>query len=250
MFVFFSAEIPGQVPAISYYRDDAAAIGPAASRWCMKTAILTISALTLASLAGCSSAYYGTMEKLGYHKRDILVSRVGEARDSQQQAKEQFKSALQRFNELLGTSGGTLQVKYDKLSADYEKCDAKAQAVRKRITDVEDVGAALFKEWKKELAQYTNQDYRTRDQKLFDDTHARYDQLITAMKRAEGKMDPVLAAFHDRVLFLKHNLNAQAVASLQGELGSVETNVDSLVKDMEDSIREAESFINELSTKP
>ena len=31
------------------------------------------------------------MEKLGYHKRDLLVSRVQQARDSQQAAKAQFQ---------------------------------------------------------------------------------------------------------------------------------------------------------------
>jgi hypothetical protein len=31
----------------------------------------------------CSTAYYGTMEKVGIHKRDILVDRVADARDAQ-----------------------------------------------------------------------------------------------------------------------------------------------------------------------
>ena len=43
--------------------------------------------------SGCQTAYYETMEKLGYHKRDLMVSDVKKARDAQQDAKEQFKSA-------------------------------------------------------------------------------------------------------------------------------------------------------------
>jgi nitrogen fixation-related uncharacterized protein len=31
---------------------------------------------------GCSKAYYGAMEKVGIHKRDILVDRVEGARDA------------------------------------------------------------------------------------------------------------------------------------------------------------------------
>jgi hypothetical protein len=203
----------------------------------------------LSVLAGCSSTYYKAMEGLGYHKRDILVSRVTEARDSQQAAKEQFKTALQRFNELLGTTGGSLQAKYDKLNSEYERSKSKAETVQKRITSVEGVSAALFKEWKGEIAQYTNKEYQAKDEQLLRDTEARYGQLISAMKRAEAKMDPVLNAFRDRVLFLKHNLNAQAVASLQGELASVEVNVDALVKEMEASIQEADAFIGEMSEK-
>lgn len=205
--------------------------------------------LYLVLLAGCSSTYYKTMETFGYHKRDILVSRVGDARNSQEAAKEQFKTALQRFNELLGPTGGALQGKYDKLNSEYEKCQSRAEAVHSRIAAVENVSGALFKEWKAELSEYTNKEYRSRDEKLLADTQARYEQLISAMKRAESKMGPVLDAFRDRVIFLKHNLNAQAVASLQGELASVEVNVDALVKEMEASIQEADAFISEIEKK-
>lgn len=51
--------------------------------------------------SGCQTAYYETMEKLGYHKRDLMVSDVKKARDAQQDAKEQFKSALDRFTKTL-----------------------------------------------------------------------------------------------------------------------------------------------------
>jgi cobyric acid synthase len=74
-------------------------------------------------------------------------------------------------------------------------------------------------------------------------TRTQYAQLIKAMKRAETKMNPVLAKFKDQVLFLKHNLNAQAIASLKNELVSVEGNIASLIKEMETSIKEADSFI-------
>ena len=66
------------------------------------------------------------------------------------------------------------------------------------------------------------------------------------MKRAESKIQPVLSVFNDQVLYLKHNLNAQAIAALQGELVSLEENVDRLVREMEASIREADQFISKL----
>jgi Skp family chaperone for outer membrane proteins len=215
----------------------------------MKTTTLISCVLATAMLAGCSSTYYKTMETFGWHKRDILVDRVEDARDSQQAAKEQFKTALERFNELLGTSGGELKAKYDKLNSEYTKSKARADAVSKRISDVESVANDLFKEWKNELEQYSNKEYRAKDEQLLRDTRNRYEQLISAMKRAEAKMEPVLLAFQDRVIFLKHNLNAQAVASLQGELASVEVNVEALVKEMEASMQEADSFISEMSAK-
>jgi hypothetical protein len=180
---------------------------------------------------------------MGYHKRDLMVSDVEKARDAQQEAKEQFKSALERFTTVLNVKGGELQDKYDTLNAEYEKSEAKAQAVRDRIASVEDVSAALFKEWEAELQEYSSASLRQNSQKKLTQTRTQYAQLIKAMKRAETKMDPVLAKFKDQVLFLKHNLNAQAIASLKNELVSVEGNIASLIKEMETSIKEADSFI-------
>ena len=195
------------------------------------------------STVGCQSVYYDAMEKIGYHKRDLMVSDVEKARDAQQEAKEQFKSALDRFTKTLNIEGGELQDKYDVLNAEYEQSEAKAQAVRDRIASVEDVSEALFDEWEAELKEYSSAALRKNSQKQLTQTRNQYAQLIKAMKRAETKMDPVLAKFKDQVLFLKHNLNAQAIASLKSELVSVEGNIASLIKEMEASIKEADSFI-------
>jgi hypothetical protein len=56
-------------------------------------------------------------------------------------------------------------------------------------------------------------------------------------------MAPVLAAFKDTVLVLKHDLNAQAVASLQGTVVEIERDVEALIDDMEASIAEADRFV-------
>ncbi len=207
--------------------------------------ILMIAVLII--LVGCSTAYYGTMEKLGYHKRDIMVSRVESARDAQEEAKEQFKSALEQFSSVLKVDGGDLEEKYAQLKAAYDKSAARAEAVQERIEEVEDVSEALFDEWQTELDQYTSDSLRRSSARKLRQTKQQYAQLIGAMKRAEKKMAPVLRAFNDQVLFLKHNLNARAIASLQTELASVEAEVNSLIRDMEASIKEADVFINAMA---
>lgn len=206
--------------------------------------LLLLSGLLLTS--GCQTAYYNTMEKFGVHKRDIMVDRVEKARDSQQDAKEQFQSALKRFSTVLGYKGGKLEDKYETLQAEYEKSEAKADEVKKRIDAVEDVSEALFDEWKSELDQYTSSSMRRDSERKLAQTRQQYDKLIKAMRRAEAKIDPVLNAFRDQVLYLKHNLNAQAIASLQNELVTVQSDIAVLIKEMEKSIGEADSFIKTL----
>ena len=197
-------------------------------------------------LAGCQTAYYKTMEKLGVHKREIMVDRVEKARDSQEETKEQFRSALEKFSSVLDFKGGSLEEKYNELNEEYDKSEEKAADVKARISAVEDVSEALFAEWDEELEQYSSQSLRRNSEKKLRQTRKQYNQLISAMKRAEKKIAPVLTAFRDQVLFLKHNLNAQAIASLQSELVSVEANVASLIKEMEASIAEADVFIKSM----
>ena len=145
--------------------------------------------------SGCTQVYYDTMEQLGYHKRDLLVSDVEKARDAQQEAKEQFKSALEQLTTVLNFKGGKLQDKYNTLNAEYETSEARAQAVRDRIASVESVSEALFEEWEAELRQYSSANLRKSSQAKLTQTRKQYAHLIKAMKQAESKMDPVIAKF-------------------------------------------------------
>lgn len=210
----------------------------------MKAPALACTFLLL--LAGCSSAYYGAMEKIGFPKREILVDRVEKTRDAQNDAKEQFASALDRFLAVTQTDGGDLQRKYDDLNREFTRSEARAKEVRDRIAAVEDVAEALFDEWKSELKQYSNASLRRESERELDLTRRRYDDLMRVMRRAADRMDPVLATFRDQVLFLKHNLNARALASLTATNRELEADISRLVADMEASIREAEDFIRTL----
>ena len=214
----------------------------------VRASILFALLIALCSSTGCSSAYYSTMEKFGYHKRDLLVSRVEDASESQGEAKEQFKSALERFNSVVRYEGGDLQSKYETLQAEFDQSEAAAKDVRKRIDSVENVAEALFDEWEDELRQYSNAQLKRSSERSLEDTRRRYKPMISAMRKVERKMDPVLGAFRDQVLFLKHNLNARAIASLKSEFQSVESDIASLVQDMEASIRESQAFVKTLNS--
>lgn len=201
-------------------------------------------------LAGCSGAYYGAMEKFGIAKRDILADRVEETREAQTEAKEQFADALQRFLAVTKTGGGDLQAKYEDLNREFTRSESRAKEVHERIAAVEDVAEALFREWKQELGQYSNASMRSDSQRQLDQTRRRYDALVSLMRRAADRMEPVLATFRDQVLFLKHNLNARALAQLDATNRTLEADISRLVSDMENSIREAENFIRDLRAEP
>lgn len=194
-------------------------------------------------LAGCQSAYYGAMEKVGIHKRDILVDRVDDARDAQSDAQEEFKSALQRLDELLQFDGGELEARYNALNDDYESSKAAAERVYDRIEAIDDVAQALFDEWQEELGMYSNDSMRRESERSLRETERRYSSLLQSMERAADTMEPVLEKLQDNVLYLKHNLNAKAVDAIRGEYRSLRTDVDVLIREMETAIQESNAFI-------
>jgi Protein of unknown function (DUF2959) len=200
----------------------------------------------LSGLAACSSMYYATMEKFGYQKRDLLVERVQEAREAQGEAKQQIQTTFEAFQSLTGFQGGELEGQYKKFKSLHESCSSRATAVKDRIAGVEKVSADMFREWGQEIEQIQNANLRAQSEKMKGDTERRYQGLITTMKAAEQRMAPVLSAFNDQVLFLKHNLNAAAISSLQSEATKIQSDVAGLIAEMQKSIEEADQFLASL----
>jgi hypothetical protein len=200
-------------------------------------------------LAACQTAMYRALETIGIEKRDILVDRVTDARDSQTAAKEQFASALDRFRTVVQSDGTDLERMYDQVRSDYEKSRDRAKAVHDRIDAVESVAEDLFREWEAELGEYSSASLRRDSERLLRDTRTRYTSLIRRMRQAEDTMQPVLEVFEDSTLTLKHNLNAQAIRSLRTELSSIEKQTSSLISEMNRSIAEANEFIDRMRTR-
>lgn len=204
--------------------------------------------LCLTFLTACSSMYYGAMDSIGIPKREIMVHRVEKAKDTQQEAKEQIQTTMEQFTELTHFDGGDLEATYKKLNSEYEDSVEKAKEVNKRIADIEDVSDALMEEWREEIEEYSSAKLKRSSQQKLQATEKQYHQLIATMKKAEAKMTPVLAVFKDQVLYLKHNLNASAIASLKGELGDIQSDVTALIESMNKSIAEAEAFIKTIES--
>jgi hypothetical protein len=194
-------------------------------------------------LGGCQTAMYRALETVGIEKRDILVDRVSDAKNAQEAAKEQFSSALEEFRSLVKVDAPDLERTYDRMNSEYERSRKRAEEVTTRIDAVERVAEDLFREWEAELDDYSNASLRRDSERLLNDTRRRYDVLIRKMRQAEGKMPPVLESFEDSVLSLKHNLNAQAIASLRGELRGIEKQTSTLIAEMERAIDEANAFL-------
>lgn len=200
----------------------------------------------VAAVFGCRSIYYDTMAKFGYQKRDLLVKSIQKALETQKDTKEQLQTTLEKFSALTGFSGGDLEDTYNKLKSELEDSQKEAQRLKDHISDVEEVAGDMFDEWESELSEYHDRELRSKSRAALQKTKSRYRTLITSMKKVEKKIDPVLIPLEDRVLFLKHNLNAKAIASLDQDLKSIKTDASSLIEAIQSSTDEANSFLDEM----
>jgi hypothetical protein len=192
------------------------------------------------------NVYYSARESIGDHKRTIVVSQVEQACVSLQDTRDEFEDALERFKSLVNVSETTLDHKYNLLNRQYQFCRAKSEAVSDRIRAIEDVSEALFIEWERELDEYTNRSLRNQSKQQLKVARQNYTRLIKSMRRAEAKIQPVLLAFKDQVLYLKHNLNAQAIAALRHEFIEIGIDISQLIYAMEQTIAEANQFVSTL----
>lgn len=192
------------------------------------------------------SVYYNARESIGDHKRSIVIYQVEQACVSLQETRDEFEDALERFKSLVNVSETSLEHRYHQLNRQYQFCRAKSESVSDRIKAIEEVSDALFTEWENELNEYTNRSLRNSSKQQLKIAKQNYSRLIKALRTAEAKIQPVLSVFKDQVLYLKHNLNAQAVAALQYEFIVIGVDISQLIRAMELTIAEASQFVSVL----
>lgn len=216
----------------------------------MRPAVALISTtILLAAFTGCTSLYYSGMKKLGKEKREILVGRIEDGKEAQQDAAKQFKTALEAFQAATGFQGGDLEKVHSKLNSEYEHVESRVKKVHDKIDSIDKVANDLFIEWNGEIAQMQNRQLRTDSQRLLHEAQSRHRLLMRQMKSSEAKMEPVLRVFRDQVLYLKHNLNARAISSLKKSVVEIDDDVAALIKDIELSTQEADKAIANLKSE-
>jgi hypothetical protein len=211
---------------------------------------LLLLAIVALFLSGCAAAiqdtYFDMWEKVGVEKREILVDRVQAAQETQQEAQQEFASALDELSALINFDGGDLDDVYRNVNDKYESSRDAAAEVTNRIDKVQSVADALFREWATELDLISSANLKRDSQKKLKETMRRYASLLKSMRKVESSMKPVLNALSDNVLYLKHNLNANAIGALQGEFTTIKRDVNLLINEMNAAISQSDEFITSL----
>ena len=100
----------------------------------------------LLSLSACGTvqtAQYAALEKVGVHKRDILIDRIEKTAKTQEQTKEQFKSAYETLAGLVEVDDQGLEKQYKRMARAVENSEEKAEELQARIESVDKVAARV-----------------------------------------------------------------------------------------------------------
>lgn len=210
-----------------------------------RVALAALLAVTFIA-SGCTTVKYSALEKVGIHKRDILVDRVEDARDAQVETRDDVVTAYEELAALIGHDGGGLEEKYSRLKKAVDRSREATDDLDEHLASIDRVSADLFKEWQSELELYSSASLRADQERKLALARRQFTAMRSRMQTARERVDPVMAVLNDNVLFLKHSLNAQALTALRGQAAAIEAQVTTLIEDMQSAIEDADAFINSL----
>lgn len=215
---------------------------------------LLISMATIAGLAlisGCTTIYYNFWETLGKEKRELLRDNIAAASDDQKEVADEFQDALQRLKATYGIRGPKeLETAYEAAKDEYERASAKADALHARVERIDEIAGDLFDEWEGEMQSISDPKLKQRSRQSLHKTKKRFRDLSNALKEVDKSVEPVLVRLKDNVLYLKHNLNAQAIGSLDTEIRDIEKGIENLVSKINSATKASQQFINTLHSTP
>jgi len=210
---------------------------------------VVLSAALMLALVGCRSTYYTAWEKLGKEKRELLVDQVKAARGTQKETAEEFKDALTRLQEAYGKRGTELERAYDKVKSRHDSAARLADELKERSGKVARIANDLFAEWEQEINAFDDAEMKRKSRENLRQTRERYGAMAAALDRSQARIQPVLTKLKDHVVFLKHSLNAQAVGGLDTERQEIEKGIAALLQQMNESIREADAFLQSMDAR-
>ncbi len=199
--------------------------------------------LVALSLNACATVQYSALEKIGIEKRDILIDRVEDARDAQEDTRVELVSAYEALSTLIGHDGGELEKRYKALDRAVDRAEDARDDLDGRLTSIDRVSTDLFDEWQDELKLYSSDTLRQDQTQKLAAARRQYAAMRQRMQTARDRVDPVMGVLQDNRLFLKHSLNAQALSALRSQAGVIEADVQALIRDMQAAIAEADAFI-------
>lgn len=200
--------------------------------------------LALAMLAGmgCRTVYYKTMEGFGQEKRDLLQSRLSDARDAARSMRDDLAKLDEQLSAVATSAAGEQARRYDRLNEVWEDARHESSDLADANDDVERVGRDMLREWKKELPRFSDPALREQSRDQLDETTRRFDAALASLRRAEKAVAPALRPVHDQVLVLKHGAADTSGSYEQSSLASGQAGLRDAVAAIDAGLADLDAF--------
>ncbi len=186
-------------------------------------------ALVLASVPACSFVNNMIKGKTGPADVDDLVAAVENVQKELDVSKGTMLAAVQGLQAITAPDFQGDAVKaYEQLVDVVENSEDQAEDLRKSIEKMQAEAVPVFDQWTKDLEAYSNPEMRQRSQARLSAARERYDAVVAAVEPVLVEYEAINQSFRDHVLFLKHDMNPAALATIQDDVRRIAKDATSL----------------------
>jgi hypothetical protein len=199
---------------------------------------------TVAALVGTTAVR--AQQDAGVKQVEQLVKKSGSTVQAIAETKLQLQKTMDVYNSLMSTDEKNMKGNYKKLQQEMDATAKKRADIKLRADEMNAEAQTLFKSWGDSAAAIQSADLRQRSQERLDKTKASFAEIGTVGQKAVDLYDPFMKALQDQVTYLGHDLNTQAVQSLQADAAKMNEKAQTLMKSIDDTISVANKNITDL----
>lgn len=200
------------------------------------------SALSIWLLA---TACAGTSERSeSIEQVDELLRRIERVQAESAVAKESAHSALNELCTLVSPGfKGDAAMAFAKFVAASDASEEQGETLRDSVEPMRDAADALFRRWTKDMEAFGNSRMRQRSQTRLDETRTSYQSIVGASQAAQIALDAFHDDLRDHATFLRHDLNANSVASLRGDVRQLREQIEGLDMRFDATVAAARAYV-------
>ena len=180
----------------------------------------------------------------GVKQIEALVKASGNTVEAISQTKLQLTKTIDVYNALMADDAKDRKKLYRDLQKEMESTQKRRAEIITRVGAMAADADTLFKSWEVSAAAIESQSLRARSEERLKKTKANYAEIGAAGRKAAELYEPVMKTLADKVRYLGHDLNAEAVASLKPDAEKLNKDVEKLGKAIDDTIATTNANIN------
>jgi uncharacterized protein YaaN involved in tellurite resistance len=124
-----------------------------------------------------------------------------------------------------------------------DNSEKQAEQLRDSIDPMNANAQRVFKQWEKDLREFTSPTMLKRSEQRMEATRARYEKVREAAERAHQELVQVNKAMRDHALFLGHDLNADSIEAVKTDMREMAGDATKLESSLDRCMESAREYV-------